>query len=317
MHVTQTPANNVKGKLSNQTAGKKRKGKNIFNIASGQPANNSTGDEIDQPEPPISPELATRANEQRKLVWKTITDLDSSSDQHSNSDHPLPGAVVQLSNPKIVHKLPFPFVGSEVPVRFKLGNEAEVRWPYAGRTKFETLVKKLKRVRKSLQLTTVWLYGTKGYGKSHLLAALVCYLAAQDERVVYIPDCRALLKDPVEYFRAAMLFAWADDIPTQMEIMTLNTQEDIYEFLESQENVIFVIDQMNALKNPSNNPIEAAKRSDLYYWIISFTAGHKSVFCSSANYEEYHEQKQEQTSNLVVHAYGGLDRVSHRKTMLQ
>jgi hypothetical protein len=284
-------------------------------------------------------ELATRANEQRKLVWKTITDLNSSSDQHSNSDHPLPGAVAQLSNPKIVHKLPFPFVGSEVPARFKLDNEAEldseaetdseaeldsvaeldneaeVCWPYVGRTKFKTLVKELKKVRKSRQYTTVWLYGTQGYGKSHLLAALVCYLAAQDERVVYIPDCRALLKDPVKYVRAAILFAWADDIPTQMEIMTLNTQEDIGGFLKSQKNVIFVIDQMNALENPSNNPTEAARRSDLYYWIIFLTAHHKSVLSTSANYREFHEQNQQQTSNLVIYAYGGFNRVSHRKIM--
>jgi predicted ATPase len=194
-------------------------------------------------------------------------------------------------------------------------NKAEACWPYVGRTKFKKLVKNLEKVRKSRQYTTVWLYGTQGYGKSHLLAALVCYLAAQDERVVYIPDCRALLKDSVGYVRAALLFAWADDIPTQMEIMTLNTQEDIREFLESQKNVIFVIDQMNALKNPSNNPIEATKRSDLYYWIMSLTTDHKSVLSTSANYREFHEQNQQQTSNLVVYAYGGFNRVSHRKIM--
>jgi hypothetical protein len=33
MDITQTPANSVKGELSNQTAGRKRKGNNIFNIA--------------------------------------------------------------------------------------------------------------------------------------------------------------------------------------------------------------------------------------------------------------------------------------------
>ena len=256
-----------------------------------------------------------------------ITDLNSSSNQHSNSVDPLPGAVAQLSNPQIVHTLPFPFVGSEVPVRFKLDNEAkegseaevdneaEVYWPYAGRTMFETLVKNLKRVRKSHQLTTVWLYGTRGYGKSHLMAALVCYLAAQDERVVYIPDCRALLKNPVEYVQAAMLFAWANDIPTQKEIMTLDTQKEIEDFFWP-EKIVFVIDQMNALKT-SNTSSEAKKRTVLYNWILRFTAGHKSVFSSSANYDEYHDQKREQTSNLVVRAYGGLDRVSHRKIMLQ
>jgi chromosomal replication initiation ATPase DnaA len=85
-----------------------------------------------------------------------------------------------------------------VPVRFEVDNLVEGNWLHAGRTKFKELLQELKEVRKSTVYTTVWLYGTQGYGKSHLLAALVCYLAAADERVVYIPDCRALLKSAVE-----------------------------------------------------------------------------------------------------------------------
>ena len=96
-------------------------------------------------------------------------------------------------------------------------------------------------MRKSRQFTTVWFYGTQGYGKSHLLAALVCYSASQDERVVYIPGCQALLKDPVNYVLAAMLFAWANDITTQKEIMTLNSRKEIRDFFLSPEKVIFVI----------------------------------------------------------------------------
>ena len=196
--------------------------------------------------------------------------------------------------------------------KVEVGNEAEVCWPYVGRNKFEPLVRALKEVRDSLQLSNLWLYGTQGYGKSHLLAALVCYLAAQDERVVYIPDCRALIKNPLEYVRAAMLFAWANDITTQKEIMTLNTLEEISGFFFLPEKIIFVIDQMNALKD-SKRPREAKKRGDLCDWITCLTARHKSVLSCSANYVEFHEQTQQQGSNFVVYAYGGLNRVSHRE----
>ena len=89
-----------------------------------------------------------------------------------------------------------------------------MHWRYVGRTKFKQLVQNFDEVRCDEHYTSLWLYGTQGYGKSHLLAALVCYLAAQDERVVYIPDCRSLLDDPVEYVKTAMLFAWADDVIT-------------------------------------------------------------------------------------------------------
>ena len=97
-------------------------------------------------------------------------------------------------------------------------------------------------MRKSDVHSAVWLYGTRGYGKSHLLAALVCYLAARDERVIYIPDCRMLLMNPVKYVRAAMLFAWADDITTQKETMTLNTKSEIEKFFDPFRRAIFVVD---------------------------------------------------------------------------
>jgi hypothetical protein len=60
-------------------------------------------------------------------------------------------------------------------------------------------------------------------------------LAAQDERVIYIPDCWALLQDPVEYIRAAMLFAWTDNVTTQKKIMALNAPKEIRDFFKLQE----------------------------------------------------------------------------------
>jgi hypothetical protein len=311
-----------KDKLSDQTAGRKRKGENIFNAAYGQPANNIIVDETDAPEPSSSPKrnrqedplskLATRANERRKRIKETITSINSSIDQHSNSVDPLPGAVDQLSDPTFEHILAFPFVGFEAPVRFNVDNKAEENWAYAGREIFKKLLKELNEVRDSNVYTSVWLYGTQGYGKSHLLAALVCYLAAQDEQIIYIPDCRALLQDPVRYIRAAMLFAWADDLATQREIMTLNTLGEIQDFFELQENVIFVIDEKNALKS-SDDSREDTKHRDLLDWLTRFAFGHKSVFSSSANYEDFHKQVGRKNSNRILPAYSGFTRVSHRR----
>jgi len=330
MDVTQTPANSVKGKLSNQTAGRKRKGKNTFNIAYGQPANNITEDEVDASKSSISPkrshqvllllELATRARDRRKLIRKVITDINGSSGQHPNSvepANPLPRAADQLSNPTFNYELPFPSVLAVVPNRFKVDGTTERNWPYMGRTKFKELLEGLKKVRKSRCYNITLLYGTQGYGKSHLLAALVCYLAAQGERVVYIPDCRTWLQDPVGCVRAGMLFAWADDITTQKEIMTLNTEDEIETFFMGQRNVIVVVDQLNALTESSGSKKEMKERAKLHDWLMRFTFDHTAVFSSTADYQEYLEQSQDQTSNYVVRAYGGLDRVGHRKIVSQ
>jgi Cdc6-like AAA superfamily ATPase len=282
----------------------------VFNIAYRQPANNIIAENLRRD---YLSELVTRVNERRKRIKEIITDINSSSDQHSNSVEPanlLPGAVDQLSNPAFKRTLPFPFVGSDAPIRF---NVVEGNWEYVGRTKFKELLQEFKMVRRSEGYNTLWLYGTQGYGKSHLLAALVCYLAAQDERVVYISDCRALLDDSVEYLLAALLFAWAGDIATQDTIMALNTLEEIREFFKSQKQVIFVMDQMNALKNDGSS--EKEKRQKLSDWIRRFTDRHKKVYSSSANNADYHKWTQNQNQNKLLPVYGGLTEVSPRKIM--
>jgi hypothetical protein len=247
-----------------------------------------------------------------------ITDINRSSDQHSNSiepANPLPGTVDQLSDPTFNRELPFPSVIDIVPNRFKDGDTAEAKWLYMGRTKFKELLEKLREVQKARSYRTVWLYGTQGYGKSHLLAALVCYSAAQDERVVYIPDCREWLQDPVGSIQAALLFAWADDITIQKEIMILNTKDKIESFFKRQKNVIVVVNQLNALTESNCSSVDIKKRRQLHSWLMRFAFKHTAVFSSSANYREYLASSKIQTSHRVVSAYGGLDRVSHHKIM--
>ena len=304
MDVTQTPANSVKDSLSNRAAGRKRKNTTV------------------SPEPFPSPnehrrqetlsELATRARERRERIREIITDINGSSDQHFNSGavDPFPRAVDKLSDLTFEHTLPFPFVGFSAPVRFKVDTVAEGNWAYVGRTKFRELLQELKKVRESAVYSKAWLYGTQGYGKSHLLAALVCYLAAQNEHVVYLPDCREFLQSPVEYVQAAMLFAWADDVTTQTEIMALDTDDEVREFLRSQKKALFVIDQMNALKADSSSE-ETKGRAEVHKWLMRFISGHKAVLSSSANYTEYLAQSVKQSSNSVLRVYGGLTEVSH------
>src|SRR5271170_5503467 len=116
------------------------------NVTGETPANNITADEALSPKPFISPELATRACERRRLIRDMITDIDRrSSNQHSNSvdpanplpdpARPLPGAVDKLSDPSFQCRLPFPFVGAPPPNRFKEDGTLEGNWPYMGRTK--------------------------------------------------------------------------------------------------------------------------------------------------------------------------------------
>ncbi|KIX05607.1 uncharacterized protein Z518_06479 [Rhinocladiella mackenziei CBS 650.93] len=285
----------------NKTAGQKRK-------------ENETDSST---EPPISPkrrqkyededeliQLATEANKRRKAIKNMITQMNDAPDQHSDSVNSLPGAVDKLSDPTLNHILDFPFIDT-IPERFKEPDIAEGKWLYMGRTMFKDFLHEVKKVREERFYRRCWLYGTQGFGKSHLLAALVCYFVAQDERVVYLPDCRSLLDDPVSYVVAAMLFAWADDFTTQKKIMALNTEDQIRKFFKSQKNknVVFVVDQINALMSDSIRNREMALT--LHDWVIGFTSSHKAILSSSANCTNDLKVFNCQNSDWVVPAYGG------------
>ena len=75
------------------------------------------------------------------------------------------------TNPEKLHLL-FPFIGLPPSSRFEI---SEGRFPYTGREKFRELWERVEKIAPNRWGET-FLYGTGGYGKSHLLAALACFL---------------------------------------------------------------------------------------------------------------------------------------------
>ena len=258
--------------------------------------------------------LATSARQQRERIRLEIEKLDQLPVSSSQDVVSCPNSVLHLSDPTFDTKLPFPFVGQIVPGRFQVnGKDNEKNWFYVGREKFSKLRKKFERIRDSPQHSSLTLYGTRGYGKSHLLAALVCCLAAREEKVVYIPDCREFMIQPIPYIRAAILFAWADDEIEQQRIVALDNQEEINRFFQDQNDVVFVIDQLNALeKEDGDDPPTINKKADLREWLQGLQATGKALLSSSANNHSIHNKAPKQSSNELMNVYGGLTRVSLR-----
>ena len=182
-----------------------------------------------------------------------------------------------------------------------------------GREKFTELLHAIKVLE-----TTSWkgylFYGTIGYGKSHLLAALACYLITAGKRVIYIPDCRECAWSPVSYFRAAVLLAWGgpDDNVIRESIMALDTTEAIAKFFGEKSNILFLVDQVNILeKDPSGmDGLSDERKGAILAWIMGCVAGHKYIFSASANNRNrgLTEGKQTSTRPLLVH--GGFTPVS-------
>jgi chromosomal replication initiation ATPase DnaA len=186
------------------------------------------------------------------------------------------------------------------PIRFTV--DKKYRWRYIGREKFTELLSEFRLVQKESKYKRLWIYGTSGYGKSHLLAALVCYLTALGERVIYIRDCGSFIENPVEYLQTAMLFAWTDKA-TQDKILTLDTEDKIKKFLGGQWNVVFIIDQMEQLSEARTGSQAKAK---LLALITNLISSRKAVLSTSANYQEFLNRQDEQNNDRTMYVYGGL-----------
>jgi len=262
---------------------------------------------------PIDQELAARARLRRERIRQKIKKLDQLSVSFSEDD-PRPISVFQLSNPTFDTTLPFPFVGFVLPRIFELIGGNEEDWFYMGREKFAELRDKFEHICNDPTRTTLIVYGTEGYGKSHLLAALVCYLAAKEVKVVYVPNCWSLWSNPELYIRAAMLFAWADDERKQQIIMRLDTLEEIGEFLEMQSEVVFVIDQLEALeKERYDTEYTVNRKIKLREWLQGLVARGKGILISSANYQSV-LNRASRSDTEIMYVYGGLTRVSLRSS---
>jgi hypothetical protein len=103
-----------------------------------------------------------------------------------------------------------------------------------------------------------------GYGKSHILAALTCLLYRQGKRVLFVPDCRAMLANPLIYIRYALLCTFA--IPSLKEerqrIRDCTSLCELDAFSHSLDGttLYFVVDQVNVLEKSSSNTIRTQFR---------------------------------------------------------
>jgi energy-coupling factor transporter ATP-binding protein EcfA2 len=134
------------------------------------------------------------------------------------------------------------------------------------------------------------LHGTAGFGKSHIVAAMVCLLIKQGRLVVYLPDCKVMLKDRVDYLRAALRLTFHGDKGVQRELMEAD-EKGLLDRCKWTKDLMFVVDQLNALDiSPGGDDLQD-KKSDCRDLIISASFDHLIIQAASAN---------NQTSQKVV-----------------
>jgi ATPase involved in DNA replication initiation len=177
----------------------------------------------------------------------------------------------KFSNPQEYTQLPFPST-LFIPTRFDGAKGKDFH--FMGREIFRRLLNAVKKLEIGRSYNELWLYGTKGYGKSHLLAALTCYLLFLKRRVVFIPDASETVRNWVSTVRKALLFAWANNREVVHEIMMLDNPQAIIGFLEANlrdehgQKVILIVDQMNVLESVKTTMRQSGEMQILGYKVV-------------------------------------------------
>jgi energy-coupling factor transporter ATP-binding protein EcfA2 len=158
------------------------------------------------------------------------------------------------------------------------------------------------------------IYGSMGFGKSHILAALACLLIRHGERVIYIPDCGDTYQNPLSHMRAAFLLAFADSLSDTEHILRWKSLDEICTFCDekNQGSLSFIVDQLNALdpvdeNKYTNNP----RRAEFTELLQSCTLDHLYITSASANVDSYKITKRNHRNDVKVSLIGGMTRVRH------
>jgi len=205
---------------------------------------------------------------------------------------------LDLSEPATFTTLPFP---SLLPMPFQRFEHKKVgdinHFEYMGRLPFRELHKRIQDKHFITRSESLYLSGTSGSGKSHLLAALAYNLIREGKRVFYIPDCCTLLLWPEEVLWQALEFAFYDsDI-----LETIGNRGDVnalIRFISEHEDLYIIIDQVNVLLES-----ERPKGCLTLDYIHALRFKHPYIFSAEASEIPNHEV------DTVFRIFGGMSKV--------
>jgi hypothetical protein len=168
-------------------------------------------------------------------------------------------------------------------------------------------------------------YGTPGWGKSYMMAAAAVLLRQEfftkksHKRVVYLPDCKHLRDEPVDYMKKALLLAFADDSSGMQLINVCSTVDQLISFIRSLPRgdtfLLFIADQTNkltgkAISDKSRNPVKEEKKGIALDLLIRASYGHFLVEAISINDSNKEEVAQKQENRRELAMFGELTEVS-------
>ncbi|KAA8906952.1 hypothetical protein FN846DRAFT_918946 [Sphaerosporella brunnea] len=225
-----------------------------------------------------------------------------------NDDAIVPNNLEKFCDPSNVLKLPFMYIGEVPSDRFIVTDGC---FNYYGRECFADLSKAIDSM--AFQgCRKHFLHGSLGTGKSHLLAALVCWLTKTGRSVVYLPDCRAMLQNTFTYIQKALRLTFFQHEEHRNYIQDCTKITELIDFCEKladgEITLYFVIDQLNALdpQDETGDRYDNAKKADVRDILEMMSAHHLRISSSSANYLHGHQDRVRASGEKHSTLYEGL-----------
>ena len=237
-------------------------------------------------------------------------------------------------------ELPFPFVGRLPRPRFTMASTetkgsrkgkaladytttdaGEKKGPktmwfrYYGREAFKVIYNDVVSLQMKGNFSVYYIYGTLGFGKSHMLAALAIILLQEGRKVVYLPDCRQFARYPTEYLKDALVLTYAGDLEAQSELVQCATGQALVRWCINRaatmgEELYFLIDEVDALDaDPGSlDLVSMGERQQCARLIADLERCHYLIYSSSSGYK-HGSCERNGSSVLRKSFFGGLSEV--------
>lgn len=231
----------------------------------------------------------------------------------------------KFADPTSEHMVPFPFQGP-VPNRFKVNEDLDFK--FFGRSFFKSLYSSVT----AMDVVTnrrLYLHGTLGSGKSHMIAALAATLRRESPKmlVCYIPDCYELLMahPPAEYIIRALYSTFCEDEDEDIKDHLMSLLSGNHISPEDQENrlrsfcaqvaylgktILFIIDQANALDDADDDRVSNKKKEKVRTLLDGISHQHIKLESSTANYRAARHDTGRNIGERRLVFNGGLNDVS-------
>jgi Cdc6-like AAA superfamily ATPase len=213
---------------------------------------------------------------------------------------------IDLSNPTTFIELPFPTPLAPSTSRFHTKRIDGVDcFPYMGRTKFmelNCLVESASFWRKN---HGIYLFGTSGSGKSHILAASVVRLIQEGKKVVYLPNCIRLVRNFEATIRIALYFAFYGDSKACADIDHARGVDELLEFLQKNKDNYLVVDELDALESGDDEEAERRMRA----WVSKMAADQCCIYSASGNLQSIQDMDTKEVNVTTIQFQGSMDEV--------